>query len=139
MPSLSTKLKVPKPEINVALVAHNRKPININNPDNSGVVRNRLLPLLLLLVDNDNPLVLELPRDRLLPESAERVELSLVLDVGEVVLLERTGALEAVLELPALLDNLGDLAAREEAATLEVVELVHHALEAVLHYVRHFF
>ena len=61
--------------------------------------------------------------------------MSLVLDVGQEVLLERAGPLEAVLEIAALLDDLGELAACEEAAPLEVVELlVDHSRAYICHH-----
>lgn len=52
-------------------------------------------------------------------------------------MLERGGALEAELEVAAAADDLGELGAGEEAAPLEVVELVGHALEPELDHVRH--
>ncbi|KAL6992756.1 hypothetical protein U1Q18_010871, partial [Sarracenia purpurea var. burkii] len=54
------------------------------------------------------------------------------------ILFERARTLELVLELPSPLHDLGNLAARELASALEVVELVDHALELELYHVRHF-
>lgn len=63
--------------------------------------------------------------------------MALVVDVGEVVLLEGGRALEAELEVTAALDDGGDLGSSEEAAALEVVELLGHPLHAELDDVRH--
>lgn len=131
IPSPPAKLKIPKPQIDIALEAHNGEPVNLYDPGDAGEVRYGLLHLLVAFG-------LEVTSHRLLPEAAERVQLSLVIDVGQVVLLERARALEPVLVLAALLNDLGYLPARKEASYLEVVELVHHALEPVLHHVSHF-
>ncbi len=128
--SLPAKLKVPKPQIYIAFKPRNSELENLGDSGHAGIVRNRHFHLLFSLG-------LELTRHRFLPESAERVELSLVLDVGQVVLLERARPFQTVLVLAALLHDLGDLAASEDFELLEVVELVHHALQPVMHHVSH--
>ncbi|XP_028077797.1 probable LRR receptor-like serine/threonine-protein kinase At3g47570 [Camellia sinensis] len=73
----------------------------------------------------------------LLAEYPKSFKLLLIVYVGYEVLLERAWTLEPVLELPSLLHNLCNPALREKSLALEVVELVHHALELVLNRVRH--
>lgn len=72
-----------------------------------------------------------------LTEFPEPVDLLLVVDVEEEVGLEGGGALEPVLEVAAAGDDAGELGPGEEAAAVEVVELVGHALQPVLDHVRH--
>ena len=127
-----TKLEVAKPEVDVAFIALQSELVNVHNPEQSSEIGLRLLELLIDLLH-------QFARHGLLAEPAESVELSLVLDVGQEILLQRTRTLQPVLELSPLLHDLRDLAPAEEAALLEVVELVHHALQTVLHHVRHGF
>lgn len=63
--------------------------------------------------------------------------MSLIVNVGKVVLLEWARTFEPVLELGTLLDDLRYLSVREDSALLEVVELIGHTLKSVLDYVSH--
>lgn len=125
-----TKLEVAKPEVDVAFIALQSELVNVHNPEQSSEIGLRLLELLIALLH-------QFARHGLLAKPAEGVELSLVLHVGQEVLLQRTRTLQPVLELSALLYDLRNLAPAEETTLLEVVELIHHALQPVLHHVRH--
>ena len=154
MALVATELEVTEPEVEVPLVPDGGHPVDVEDAEDSGDVGDGLLPLLgLALV----PLLLLLllaavvvggvsivvggvgggSYDGALAEVAEGVEAELVGDVVEEVGAERGAASEAELEVAAAADDLGELGAGEEAPALEVVELVGHPLEAVLHGVRH--
>ncbi|KAF3972481.1 hypothetical protein CMV_004012, partial [Castanea mollissima] len=77
-----TKLKVPKPQIDIAFKRCNSEAKNLDDPGDTGEVRMVLLHLHVSLG-------FKLTCHRLLPESTEQVELSLILDVSQVVLLEQ--------------------------------------------------
>jgi len=124
------KLEIAKPEIDVALVALQSELVNLYDPKQAGDIRLGHLQFLVALL-------FQFPRHGLLAELAESVELSLILNIGQEILLQRTRTLQPVLEFSPLLHNLGDFEAVEETALLEVVKLIYHALQSVLHHVRH--
>ena len=153
---VAAELEVAEPEVEVALEPDGGHPVDVEDAEDAGDVGDGLLPLLLGFI-----LLLPLPPasllvvaaasaitglvilvsggayDGALAEVAEGVEAELVGDVVEEVLAERGVAAEAVLEVAALADDVGELSAREEAPALQVVQLVRHPLQAVLHRVRH--
>jgi len=150
---VAAELEVAEPEVEVALEPDGGHPVDVEDAEDAGDVGDGLLPILLgftllplpptnLVVAAAN-LVLGLllvvggAYDGALAEVAEGVEAELVGDVVEEVLAERGVAAEAVLEVAALADDVGELGAREEAPALQVVQLVGHPLQAVLHRVRH--
>ena len=130
--SLPTKLKVPKPKLNISFVSHHGESIYLHDSRDRSKIRDRFSRLGLFFA-----LAHEFTSRSFLTELAERIQLSLVVDVGNEILLERRRSLESVFELAALLYYLGDLAASEETTPFEVVKFVYHALETVLNYVRH--
>ena len=130
--SLPTKLKVLKPRLNISFVSHHGESVYLHDSRDRGKIGDRFGHLGLLLA-----LSHEFTSRSFLTELTEQVQLSLVVDVGKEILLERRRSLESVFKLAALLYYLGDLAASEETTPFEVVKFVYHALETVLNYVRH--
>lgn len=155
MSLVAAELEVAEPEVEVALEPDGGHPVDVEHAEDAGDVGDGLLPLLLRFILLPLPpaslvvaaasVVLGLlvllvgggAYDGALAEVAEGVEAELVGDVVEEVLAERGVASEAVLEVAALADDVGELGAREEAPALQVVQLVGHPLQAVLHRVRH--
>lgn len=145
---LAAELEVAEPEVEVALEPDGGHPVDVQDAEDSGEVGDGLGPLLLPLL----PLFAILVRvvilvgvgrvrrgayDGALAQVPERVDAEQVGDVVEEVGLARGVTAEAELEVAAAAHDLGELGAGEEAPALEVVELIGHPLEAVLHRVRH--
>lgn len=110
MSTLATELKVAEPEVDVALVADTCKAVDIENSSGACEIGDRFLPLLfilLLIAIILNIVILGgVEEEGFLAELSEGIEVGFVVNVGEVIFLERTWALETVLEMPPLLHNL---------------------------------
>mmetsp|Transcript_78259 Transcript_78259/g.221251 ORF Transcript_78259/g.221251 Transcript_78259/m.221251 type:complete len:306 (-) Transcript_78259:16-933(-) len=120
-PAAQAEVDVLVPEAHVRLELERAAVEDENEPLDSGEVADAL----------------RLPLQGLLAAAAEALERHLVADVVQVVLGLALPLLEAVLEVSPALDDVLDLRLVEDLLPPEVVELLHHVLEDLLHMVRH--
>lgn len=92
MSATTTELEVSKPEVYIAFIMEDGFTVDAEDAADAGGIGDGILPFLGV-------------GDGLLAELAEGIEVGLVLDIGEVVLLQRVLTLQAVLELTPFLDD----------------------------------